>query len=263
MKFVYFVGTAGSGKSTLVGAYKEWLDNSGIDSLVVNLDPGADALPYEPDVDIREWVNLDEVMEEYALGPNGAQIVAADLMAVNIDKMTEVLDTMEATYVLVDTPGQLELFAFRESSKAITQAFGVEDSMIVYLSDPLLCRSSNGFTSNMVLSSLVQFRLELPIVNVLTKSDILQDNERDAIVEWYNFPDSLYDDLLDHDSNPQTVVGIELFKAVENIGIYGDMRAVSSKTGAGLEDIYAATQLQFFGGEDPDTVHEDEQQGRM
>ena len=100
MRFLYFVGTAGSGKSTLVKAYKEWLENSGIDAVVVNLDPGVDALPYDADIDIREWVSLEEIMDEYGLGPNGAQIAASDLMAVNIDKITDILGGVKTEYVL-------------------------------------------------------------------------------------------------------------------------------------------------------------------
>ena len=257
MKFIYFVGTAGSGKSTLVKAYKDWLDSTGTESITINLDPGVDMLPYDADVDIRDWVALDEVMAEFNLGPNGAQVVASDLMAVNIGKMKEVVDDYTETYALVDTPGQLELFAFRESSRAIVDSFGKENSMVVYLSDPMLCRSSNGFISNMVLASLVQFRLELPIINILTKIDVLSDEESEKMVTWYNDPDALYDDLLDNDSNPQTVVGTELFKAMENLGTFGEMRAVSSVEGTGLEEIYAASQLQFFGGEDAD-IAEDE-----
>ena len=252
MKYIYFVGTAGSGKSTLVGAYKEWLDNIGVEAITINLDPGVDVLPYDADVDIREWVALDEVMGEFNLGPNGAQIVAADLMAVNIGKMKDVVEDLSGTYALVDTPGQLELFAFRESSRTIVDSFGMNDSMVVYLSDPMLCRSSNGFISNMVLASLVQFRLQLPIVNILTKIDVLKEEEVDRLVTWYNDLDSLYGDLLDNDSNPQTVVGMELFKALENLGVFGEMRAVSSVEGTGLENIYAASQLQFFGGDDSD-----------
>ena len=133
MKNVFFVGTAGSGKSTLVGAYKQWLDSNGVDSIAVNMDPGAESLPYDPDIDIREWISLDEVMSEYQLGPNGAQIVAADIMAVNIEKMTGVFSEYDTDYVLVDTPGQLELFAFRESSNLTVNAFGKDDSMLVYL----------------------------------------------------------------------------------------------------------------------------------
>ncbi len=257
MKFIYFVGTAGSGKSTLVKAYKDWLDTTGTESITINLDPGVDMLPYDADVDIRDWVALDEVMAEFNLGPNGAQVVASDLMAVNIGKMKEVVDDYTETYALVDTPGQLELFAFRESSRTIVNAFGKEDSMVVYLSDPMLCRSSNGFISNMVLASLVQFRLELPVINILTKIDVLTEDETDRLLNWYNDPEALYDDLLDNDSNPQTIVGSELFKALENIGIIGEMRAVSSVQSIGLEEIYAAAQLQFFGGDDNDYAEDE------
>lgn len=257
MRFVYFVGTAGSGKSTLVKSYRDWLGNNGIDCMTINLDPGVDMLPYDADIDIREWVALDEVMGEYNLGPNGAQIVAADLMAVNIKKITDLLDGVRTEYVLVDTPGQLELFAFRESSNVIVEAFGKEKSMVVYLSDPMLCKTSNGFVSNMVLSSLVEFRLQLPVINILTKADLMKDEDRDRMISWFENSDSLYDDLLDNDANPQTVVGMELFKAVENVGMFGQIRAVSAVENTGLEEIYSATQLEFFGGEDIDPEDND------
>lgn len=250
MKNLFFVGTAGSGKSTLVGACKQWMDDAGVDAVLVNMDPGAETLPYEPDIDIREWISLDEVMQQYSLGPNGAQIVAADLMAIEINKMMEVLSTYRTDYVLVDTPGQLELFAFRESSEITVKAFGREDSMLVYLSDPSLCRTPNGFISAMTLGALVQFRLQLPMINLLSKIDTLTEDDMDRMLDWYSVPDALYGDLLDADSVPQTVVGMELFKAMESTGVFGEMRPVSAQDGTGVEEIYAAAQLAFFGGED-------------
>lgn len=252
MRFIYFVGTAGSGKSTMVQAYKEWLDHNGIDSVIVNLDPGADSLPYEADVDIREWIMLDEVMSEYALGPNGAQIVAADLMAVNVSNMTEALGTFKTPYVLVDTPGQLELFAFRSSSKIITEALGKGKSMVAFLMDPMLCRTPNGFISSMVLSSLVEFRLQMPMINLLSKGDLLDGEESERIHAWFENPDVLYNDLLENDIDPQNVVGTELFRALENIGIFGDIRSVSATEGIGMEEIYNSTQMTFSAGDDID-----------
>ena len=95
MRFLFFVGTAGSGKSTLVQAYKEWLDNADISSIIVNLDPGSDATPYEPDIDIRDWISLGSVMQQYNLGPNGAQVVAADLLTANVANPLTNLDLIE------------------------------------------------------------------------------------------------------------------------------------------------------------------------
>ncbi|NOZ77450.1 MAG: hypothetical protein GXO65_07335 [Euryarchaeota archaeon] len=66
---LYFIGTAGSGKTTLTGAFKTWMDQHGFDAVTVNLDPGVENLPYTPDVDIREWISLPEVMDRY--GPTG------------------------------------------------------------------------------------------------------------------------------------------------------------------------------------------------
>ena len=252
MRNIYFVGTAGSGKSSLVRSYKEWLEHNGIDSIIVNLDPGAESIPYVADIDIREWIDLREVMDEYALGPNGAQVVCADLMAMNIEKLTDVLGTYKTKYVLIDTPGQLELFAFRRSSDIIVNALGRDRSMTAFLADPMLCRTSNGFISSMMLSSIVQFRLQMPMINVLSKSDLLAEDELEKVLSWFTDPDALYGDMLDNDRDPQTVIGMELFKALENLGTFGDIRSVSSKDSIGMEELYAASQQCFFGGDDAD-----------
>jgi len=252
MNNVYFVGTAGSGKSTMVGAFRKWLDDNEIDSCTVNLDPGAEKLSYEPDIDIREWISLDQVMSEYGLGPNGAQIVAADLMAVNIKKVSDALDQYDVEYVLIDTPGQLELFAFRESSNIVIDALGKERSIIAYLSDPTLYKSANGFVSAMTLAALVQFRLNMPIINLLSKCDVFTEKQTDRIIDWYHNPDTLYGDLLDEDKDPESVIGMELFRTLEDTGVFGEMRAVSAEKSIGLDEIYGAVQLQFHGGDDAD-----------
>ena len=81
--FLYMIGTAGSGKSTLSFSYQDWLNQQGLDSIIVNLDPGAENLPYEPNIDVRDWISLKEIMETNDLGPNGAQIACADMIALN------------------------------------------------------------------------------------------------------------------------------------------------------------------------------------
>ena len=40
----------------------------------VNLDPAAEDFTYEPDLDIKDLISLEDVMEEMGLGPNGGLI---------------------------------------------------------------------------------------------------------------------------------------------------------------------------------------------
>ena len=39
-----------------------------------NLDPAAKRFEYEPSIDLRELISLEDVMEEMDLGPNGGLI---------------------------------------------------------------------------------------------------------------------------------------------------------------------------------------------
>ena len=93
MFIVFIIGTAGSGKSLLTASFSEWLKMSKQNVTVVNLDPGALKLPYSPDVDVRNYVNVGDLMEKYGLGPNGALIMAADLIADELMKFQGKLKT--------------------------------------------------------------------------------------------------------------------------------------------------------------------------
>ena len=68
------------------------------------------------------------------------------------------------------------------------------------------------------------------------------------------FLEALQGSLLDEGGTPGFVVGAELFKALDNLGVFGEIRPVSAHEGEGLGDIHARAQMQFFGGED--TVRE-------
>ena len=249
MRYLYFIGTAGSGKSTLVQAFKEWLDFQGIDAVMVNLDPGADYVPYQPDVDIRDWVNIADVMKDYSLGPNGAQVVAADLMALNNREWTTVVKEFRADYCLIDTPGQMELFAFRQSSNAIIEELGKEDGFLVFLSDPpWRGPPMASFPSHALRDNPVPLRS--PIMNVISKADILSEEELEEMKGWSRDPYALYNSLTEKQINAQSIMSIELFKAMENVGMYKEMYPVSSEEGTGMEDIYSMVQMYFEGGED-------------
>lgn len=247
---LYFVGTAGSGKSTLTSAFKLWMSQQGYDAITINLDPGAERLQYPVDIDVRDWISLPEVMNTHGLGPNGAQIVCADMLALKALEIKEVLDEFDSDYALIDTPGQIELFAYRDASKAVLNAFGEKNSLMAFLFDPFLSRSPSGFVSLFMLCASIQFRIEVPFVNILSKVDLLEKEKVEKIIDWSMDSNNLHDALTASSPSMQVQSSVELFKALEVLDSCRQVIPVSSETNMGMEDIYNAVQQVFFGGED-------------
>lgn len=51
---------------------------------IVNLDPAAESFAYTPEVDVRELVTADDVMEMMDLGPNGALVYCMEYLLENL-----------------------------------------------------------------------------------------------------------------------------------------------------------------------------------
>jgi GTPase SAR1 family protein len=100
---IFIIGTAGSGKTLLTAAFNEWLKIGKQNVATVNLDPGALTLPYAPDIDIRDYISVDQLMEEYGLGPNGALVMAADLIAEEAERLGREIESLRPDVVIVDT----------------------------------------------------------------------------------------------------------------------------------------------------------------
>lgn len=247
---IFFVGTAGSGKSALVAALRRWMEGESFSALTVNLDPGIEVPAYEPDVDVRDWVVLGQIMEEFNLGPNGAQVAAADMMAIQAKEILGAVETMDADYVLYDAPGQLELFAFRSSSRRLVEVLGGGRPMIAYLYDPALVATPNGFLTSRLLGATVQFRLGVPLLSVLSKVDLLKAEQRETIQAWASDRWRLYNDLTMGEVTAQTAMSAEVLQALESLGAMGPLTQVSAASGEGLEDLYTAAQVVYSGGDD-------------
>ena len=247
--YLYLIGNAGCGKSALTSAFKNWMQTYGYDAVTVNLDPGVEWLPYAPDVDVREWINLDDVMREYGVGPNGAQIVAADLLALKINEIKEAIEEFVTEYYIIDTPGQMELFTLRSSSHVVVESLGRESSVLAYLFDPALAKTPQGFISLVLQSLSAQFRLDLPCVAALSKVDLLTRGELERILEWGSDPNVLYDDLIAQGSLTANL-NVEIFRALEITDAYKPLIPTSAETGEGIADLYNEVQQVLYGGED-------------
>ncbi len=249
MDVSFITGTAGSGKSLLTGALKEWYVNRGEDAIAVNLDPGVVDLPYEPDVDIRDRIQLQEVMQEYGLGPNGALILAADLAATKLGEIQDEVDSHRAENVIIDTPGQIELFAYRESGEFIVREMRADSKLLMFLVDPLLANTPSNFLSLALLSASVGLRLNIPKITVLTKRDIARDGVK-RIAEWSRDTKVFEDALAATKDGEQYSLYSELFRSLRRLSFGADLYPVSSTTQEGMIALVGEMSRIARGGEE-------------
>ena len=183
MKSIFLTGTACSGKSLLTSRIYEYYTRNGAFAAILNLDPGVETLPYTCDIDVRDHVDIVSIMRQYDLGPNGAMIMANDLIASKIDEIQNQINNVNPDYLLIDTPGQIELFAYRISGPFLVQNLNLEEKTSIFLFDGALITTPVNFVSIALLATSVKLRFKLPTINVLTKIDLIGGKLKE-ILNW-------------------------------------------------------------------------------
>ena len=238
MKAIFVTGTAGSGKSMLTSKILEYYQNNGVFASVLNLDPGVESLPYRPDVDVRDYVDIVQIMQQYDLGPNGSMIMANDLIASKIDDIQNEIHGVNPDYLIVDTPGQIELFAYRASGPFFIQNIDASEKTNIFLYDGTMIASPTNFISISLLATSIKLRLGLPTINVMTKTDLIPD-KIDQILKWSSDPISLEEELKTLEGETYSFA-TDILRTL-NIGEFaGDLIPISNLTGEGMVNLQAA-----------------------
>ena len=251
MFYSFIVGTAGSGKSLLAASLEKWLTASDLRVAVVNLDPGVEDPPYTSDVDIREYVGYSEVMRKFRLGPNGALVASLDMATSYANELkTEIVDA-RAQYVLVDCPGQMELFAYRNSGPLMVNSLrGEEPALSLYLLDSNIAHTPTGYLASMLLGISINIRFGLPQLNVLSKQDILKEDQVQEIVDWSTDSYMLEEALDRSESGLLREYSGSILRMLDDFGGGASVIPVSAKQMSGMEVLYGEMQRIFAGGED-------------
>ncbi|MCJ1441649.1 MAG: hypothetical protein MMC23_002139 [Stictis urceolatum] len=162
---------------------------------VVNLDPANDRTSYPCAVDVRNLITIEEIMEEDALGPNGAVLYALEELEHNwewmegalkglggashtVDESAERRELIGETvddYILFDCPGQVELFTHHSSLRNIffrIQKMGYR-LVALHLTDSYCLTLPSLYLSTVLLSLRAMLQMDLSHLNVLTKIDKL------------------------------------------------------------------------------------------
>lgn len=173
---------------------------------VVNLDPAAERFDYQPFVDIRDLIQLDDAMEDEELhyGPNGGLVFCVEYLLENPDWLKNQLcgvgddddgeegeveagvEEPDDDYILFDMPGQIELYSHLNAGRQLAKLLESWDFRLcsVFLVDSQFMIDGAKFLSGTMAALSVMANMELPHVNILSKMDLLSKTSRGQLDKY-------------------------------------------------------------------------------
>src|SRR3990170_4987604 len=204
LKIIFVTGTAGAGKSLLVSKIYEYYTRNGAFASILNLDPGVENLPYTCDIDVRDHVDIVSIMKQYDLGPNGALIMANDLIASKID-------------VLQDEVSKVNIFLY----------------------DGALITSAVNFVSIALLATSIKLRLGILTINVITKTDLISSKMKE-ILQWSTNLRSLEAAILNESDGETYILITNILRGLNIGGFAQGLFPISNVTGEGMINLQSA-----------------------
>jgi GPN-loop GTPase len=188
------MGPAGAGKTTFCSALIQHLRNNKRSCFYINLDPAAEDFVYEPDIDIKELITLEDVMEELHLGPNGGLIYCFEFLLENLDFLTDPLENVTEEYlIIIDMPGQIELYTHvpivPNLVKALSRGSLNISMCAAYLLESTFIGDRSKFFSGTLSAMSAMLMMELPHVNILSKMDLVKGQVTRKEMKKYIEPD--------------------------------------------------------------------------
>ena len=158
------IGPPGSGKTTYCSRAREFLGAIGRRAEIINLDPAVSG----QSISITDLISLDEIMKD-GLGPNGGIIHALELLAHNVEWLE---DKIAGEYLIIDCPGQVELFTHIDALKVVIRKLEKMGYRItvVHLVDAHHCSEPAKYISVLLLTLRTMLQLDLPHVTSSPKS---------------------------------------------------------------------------------------------
>jgi len=239
LKIIFVTGTAGAGKSLLVSKIYDYYTSNGAFAAILNLDPGVENLPYSCDIDVRDHVDIISIMKRYDLGPNGALIMANDLIASKIDKIQDEIGQVNPDYLIIDTPGQIELFAYRTSGPFLVENLDAEEKVNIFLYDGSLITTPLNFVSIALLATSIKLRLKISTINLITKTDLIGTKMKE-ILQWSTNLKSLETAISNEADGETYTLTTNILRSLNFGGFAQGLIPISSVTGEGMVNLESA-----------------------
>ncbi|ORX33806.1 GPN-loop GTPase 3-like protein [Kockovaella imperatae] len=177
---VLVTGPAGAGKSTFCASLITHAQTLGRSVHLVNLDPAAERFEYEPALDIRDLINLKDVMEELEFGPNGGLIYCFEYLLNNLYWLEDELGPYEDDYLIIDCPGQIELYTHIPLLPRLASHLSTSLNFRVsatYLIDSQFMQDKSKFFAGVMSAMSCMLSLGISMVCIMSKMDLVKDKK--------------------------------------------------------------------------------------
>jgi GPN-loop GTPase len=176
-------------------------------------------------VDIRDLISLEDVMEELDMGPNGGLIYCFEYLANNLEWLDEQLGGFDNDYLLIDLPGQIELYTHHShilppilSHLRIQHGYAL---CATYLLESQFVLQPDKFFAGCLSAMSAMIMLECSHINVLSKYDLVKEQiPRGRLKQFLRGDPLVYDEakglnLKFHRLNEAIVKLVEDFGMIE------------------------------------------------
>ncbi|KAG0159937.1 hypothetical protein PDIDSM_7464 [Penicillium digitatum] len=209
-------------------------------------------------------------MKQYNLGPNGGILTSLNLFATKVDQIISLLEKRTAPnsenpsakpieHILVDTPGQIEVFVWSASGSILLETMATSfPTVIAYVIDTPRASSTSTFMSNMLYACSILYKTKLPMILVFNKTDV---KDAEFAKEWMTDFDAFQQALRQEEDsgafgaeggaggfgsgsgymgsllNSMSLMLEEFYRHLSVVG-------VSSMTGDGVEEFFEAVETK-------------------
>jgi GPN-loop GTPase len=248
------MGPAGAGKTTFCTALIQHLQHSHRSCFYINLDPAATSFAYTPDLDIRDLISLEDVMDEMSLGPNGGLIFCFEFLLQNLDFLSNAIETLTEEFLIIfDLPGQIELYThiplLPELVKYLSRMGPLNINLCAaYLLEATFVVDKAKFFAGTLSAMSAMVNMELPHINVLSKMDLVQSQVGRKELRRFTDPDAKLMDDEDTGRNEfdsSVEVDVHNPAEVDNIMTGGSFKALNRAVARLIDDFSMVSFLQL------------------